>query len=227
MACEQWNHDWIAHVYGELDPEAQRRLDDHRASCAECRATLDELTASSRLLRDAAPAVPSAPRVVVLRSGVTRQPLWAFAAGAACALVLIAAGVVAGLQMGQGSIPESVARIEQSPEFAGTKSELSRAEFDQAIQAQQRLFETRLAEIEAQHATAPSADSASPTLTRNELEVELTRLQRLFDVKHAAGFEFLSEEIAATEARTATWIGENREALNYLALRTDPRVSEK
>jgi hypothetical protein len=227
MACEQFNRDWIAYLYGELDSESQRRLDDHRASCAECRTKLDELAASSRLLREAAPAVPPAPRVVVLRPGATRQPLWAFAAGAACALGLIAAGVFTGVQMGQGSDPESVERIDQSPELARTEPGLSRAEFDQAMQAQQRMFETRLAEVEAHYANTASADSAPPTLTRDELEVELTRLQRLFEVKHAAEFEFLSEEIAATEARTATWIGENREALNYLALRTDPRVSEQ
>jgi hypothetical protein len=227
MPCEQWNHEWIAHLYGELDPDAQRRLDEHREGCAECRATLDELAASSRLLREAAPAVPFAPRVVVLRPGVTRQPLWTFAAGAACALLLIAAGVFAGTQLGRGSTPESVARIEQSPEPTVAERTVSRAEFEQVIQAQQRSFETRLVELEARYATEASADTAPPTLTRGDLEDELTRLERWVEVKRAADFEFLLEEIAATEVRTATWIGENREALNYFALKTDPRVSER
>jgi len=227
MSCKQWNHDWIAHLYGELDPADERRLNEHLSGCSQCRATLDELAASSRLLREAAPAVPAAPRVLVLRPGVARQPLWAFAAGAACALLLIAAGVVAGSKLSPGAGTTPVARIADSPELASTEHAPTRSEFDEAIQAQRQWFESRLNEIEQRYPNETPREDTLNTLTRGELEEELTRMQRWVEVKQAVDFGFVLEEFAATEARLTTRVDENREALHYFALKSDPRVTEQ
>jgi hypothetical protein len=227
MSCKHWNHDWIAHLYGELDPADERRLNEHLSSCSQCRATLDELAASSRLLREAAPAVPAAPRVLVLRPGVARQPLWAFAAGAACALLLIAGGVVAGSKLNPAAATKPVAQIVNPPELASTEPAPTRSELDEAIQAQQQWFETRLNEIEQRYVAEAPREAAPKTLTRVELAEELTRMQRWVEVQQAADFGLVLEEVAATEARLATRVDENREALHYFALKTDPRVTEQ
>jgi len=227
MSCKQWNHDWIAHLYGELDPADERRLNEHLSSCSECRATFDELAASSRLLREAAPAVPAAPRVLVLRPGVARQPLWAFAAGAAYALLLIAGGVVAGSKLNPRAASTPVAQVADFPELASTEPVPTRSELDEAIHAQQQWFEARLNEIEQRYGAEAPEEAAPKTLTRGEFEEELTRMQRWVEVKQAADFGLVLEEVAATEARLATRVDENREALHYFALKTDPRVTEQ
>ena len=85
MACTEWKDEWVASRSGELDSDEQGRVDRHVVSCATCRQTLDELSASRELLQQSAPPLPAAPSVIVLQPRRTRQPMWAFAAGLACA----------------------------------------------------------------------------------------------------------------------------------------------
>ena len=44
MPCNEWNEQWVAKLYGELDPEEDRLLTGHLESCEECRDALDELS---------------------------------------------------------------------------------------------------------------------------------------------------------------------------------------
>ena len=41
MSCQNWNEDWVAHLYGELDADETARLERHLEDCAECSETLD------------------------------------------------------------------------------------------------------------------------------------------------------------------------------------------
>ena len=82
MSCKHWNDEWVAHLYGEMNPAEEADLVRHLDGCASCRDTLEQLSGSRSLLRESAPLVPDAPRVVVLRPQRWRQPAFAFAAAA-------------------------------------------------------------------------------------------------------------------------------------------------
>ena len=93
MPCEHWKDEWVARLYDELSPDEERELAAHLERCGACRRTLDELAASRSWLEQCAPAVPPTPRVVVLRDRRPRRTAWAFAAGAAAAVVVFALGI--------------------------------------------------------------------------------------------------------------------------------------
>jgi anti-sigma factor RsiW len=93
MACKEWNDQWVARLYDELDADESRRADQHLASCAECREAMEGLAGASQLLRESAPETPVAPRLVVLQPRRFQQPAWAFVAGLATAAVLVLAAL--------------------------------------------------------------------------------------------------------------------------------------
>ena len=113
MACKQWNDDWVAHLYGELEPHETTRLTEHLERCASCAETLQQLSSTREVLHQCAPAVPSAPRVVVLRPRPAWRPVWAFAAGLACALLVFAIGLNLLPAGGTADQQAQLARLEQ------------------------------------------------------------------------------------------------------------------
>jgi anti-sigma factor RsiW len=214
MPCNNWNDEWVAHLYEELDPAEESRLEEHIASCAECRLTLEELSASREVLQKASPPVPATPRVVVLKPRGFLQPMWAYAAGMACALLLFGVGLLAGYRL---------------PGITGGGTELTpvaATEGGTAVQAQLDSILARLNHIE-QASTGRPAGPVPAYLTRAQLEEAMNNQQRLIDVKRARDFEFLLREITATELRTGTYIDETREALRYVAMQSDPRFTER
>ena len=207
MACKEWNNDWIAHLYAELDGPEKRRLDEHLTGCAECRRTLEELAGSRRLLQLSAPAVPIPPRVVMIQPRRLGRPFWTFAAGLACAMLVFAVGLLAG--GGQLLAPE--------PQTATVDAELvTRAELEQLLRDQQGTLETRLAAFESR--PDPAQQQSDVCLTHEQLASEFERYREEVDYTQERDFRILAGQIGAVEQRAVTWIDENRDALR-LALR--------
>jgi hypothetical protein len=214
MPCKNWNDEWVAHLYEELDPAEESRLKEHLAFCTECRLTMEELSASREFLQQASPRVPATPRVVVLKPRGFLQPMWAYAAGMACALLLFGVGLLAGYQL---------------PGIAGAETELApvaAVESDAAMRAQLNSILARLNHIEQTAGSRPTGP-VPVYLTRAQFEEAMNSQQRLIDVKRARDFEFLLKEITATELRTGTYIDETREALRFVAMKSDPRFTER
>lgn len=115
MACNDWNDQWVARLYDELDPKEDRRAQSHLDACAECRETLDALAGTRQLLRASVAATPPAqPRVIVLGSPRLAQTGWAFAAGlAAAALVFAVALYALPRTMSPDAAPQGVAALER------------------------------------------------------------------------------------------------------------------
>ena len=138
MGCKQWNDEWVAHLYGELEPAEERLVTAHLDTCAECRTKFERLASSREVLAAAAPAVPVTPRVVVLRPRPIWSNAWTFAAGAACALILFGAGFISGPRfMGNGGNDPVPQEITTRP--AVDDSETTRALRDELLAMQQRL----------------------------------------------------------------------------------------
>lgn len=206
MPCKDWKDEWVAHLYDELDSVEQGALDVHLERCAECRATIDQLSHTRRILLGSAPAVPVAPRVVVLKPRASWSTAWAFASGVAAAVLIFALGVF--VARGPQAEPASSETLQASAEHvADLRNQLA------AMQARLEQFES---------GPAPDAN-----LTDDQLRVALDRLERRVNRSRAEELDYLMQSITASELRTGQWIGENRQALNMLALRQDPRFRER
>lgn len=226
MPCKHWNDDWIAHLYGELPASEERPLAAHLERCAECRAALDELRDTRELLREAAPEVPVAPRVLVLRPRPIRASAWAFAAGAACALLLFGLGFVAGPRWtaARDSTPATVARADDpSPATAAEEPGADAAPV--SLEASPELYEDvqaieqRLARLEAR----PGDEALSVA----EFHEGLAELERRFNRERVRDLEYVVRSLTASELRTGTWMDQTENALTMLALRLDPNVNEQ
>ena len=215
MACREWNTEWVAQLYGELDPAESRQLNEHLRSCDDCRQTLERLAQSREWLRSGIPDVPAPPRVLLLPVSGARRPIWAFASGIAAALLVFAAGLYAGL-----GLPGAPPRGPSEPATAST-----------ALPAVDSAMLDRLAELETEvevlRAASGSRSSGVAGITATELDDRLAGLERRFQTERVRDVEFLLGEINATEWRAANWVDENREALRLVALRNDPRLSER
>ncbi|MHC4822087.1 MAG: anti-sigma factor family protein, partial [Planctomycetota bacterium] len=172
MGCKQWNDEWVAHLYGELSESETRDVERHLAECAACRETMDNLAASRRTLHESAPAVPMAPRVLVLQPRPVRRPLFAFASGVTCAAALLAVGVVAGASI--WSPPAALGDdVQMASQSEPTQTRLTPAELERALVAVEQ-FEHRLAGLEAGYGEQPQR----VYLTRQQMETALESLGR-------------------------------------------------
>lgn len=219
MSCERWREALVARLYDELPPHENERLTRHLESCDTCRRDLDELSEARRLLGQAEPAVPTAPRVVILapRSVV---PKWmGFAAGFVCAALLGTAGLLIGWKLAPGSVTPSVEVATESTS-APAPIEIQPASYEE-LQALKRRVEEQDRQLQIL-TTLPAPQSI---LTRQEFEGSLARLQTDLDRRQADQMEFVLEEILGVEARNSARIGETQEALQYVMLANDPRVT--
>ncbi len=206
MACREWNNDWIAHLYAELDGPEEQQLNEHVTGCADCRQTLEQLAGSRRLLQASAPAVPTPPRVVMIQPRRLARPFWTFAFGLACAMLVFVVGLLAG--GGQFLAP--------GPQPTTIDADLvTRAELDELLRAQEGTLETRLAAFASR--PAPAQRDSEICLTReqfaSQLETELERYRQEVDYTQERDFRILAGQIGAVEQRAASWIDENRDAL--------------
>jgi hypothetical protein len=220
MPCNEWNEQWVAKLYDELDPEEDRRLARHLEGCEDCRHALDELGQSRELLQASSPNVPASPRVVVLRPSGLRQPLWAFASGLAAALLVFAVGLGVGYKAlsaePNAEVPQLQARI------------ASDAEARSALEARIGALEVQL----IQQASATPAETTPPEavqamVSRDQFEDGLRRLEQRVNFERARDMEFLLGEMTAVEWRAGKWVDETREAVQLAFYQSDPRFNER
>jgi hypothetical protein len=150
---------WISeYVDGSLDGRKKARLERHLSGCAGCRAVLEDL----RALVETAPALEGpepgeavwsrirarlassesgladarvpAPR---LRAFGWGAPALKFAAAAALALVLVAAGVFYGIRIGRSGVPE---RITDPEKYTVAKLDEAERYYQQAIKSLSEAF---------------------------------------------------------------------------------------
>jgi hypothetical protein len=215
MACNSWEEGWIAHLYDELEPDEAARVEKHLVRCSECRATMDELGGARRILRDASPAVPPAPRVVVMQPPRLRHPAWAFAAGVASAGLLFVAALFAA---GRTATPQDSAGADLDV------TTVSREEMQEMIETAGEEVRQRLDAMESE---PRGTEAESALLTRADLEGALDDFRRSTDARQKRWIEFVLEEIDAAERRTGNEIHMNREALRFALLASNPGLSEQ
>ena len=217
MSCPQWNEQWVAKLYDELEPAEERRLEEHLAICESCRGTLDGLARSRVLLREGMGAIPAAPRAIVLRSG---RPAWAFASGLAAALVVFGLGAWAGAGV-LGQPPRERATVQSGP----AAEETPRVALEQRI----RTLEAQLAELESATSAARTepVQPAAECVTREQLAADLGKLEQRFKYERLGDVEYLLGEMKSVERRAADWVDETREAVRLVALTSDPRLNER
>jgi anti-sigma factor RsiW len=219
MSCERWKESLVARLYDELAPHENERLSRHLESCEGCRRDLDELSEARGLLGQAEPVVPTTPRVVVLAPRPAVPRWMGFAAGFVCAALLGGAGLLVGWQL--------AAVTDELPVEVATETTTMPA----PIEAQPATYEDFLAlqrridEQDRQLRALTSTPTPQAVLTRQEFEGGLAQLQTDFDRRQADQMQFVLEELLGVEARNSARIGETQEALKYVVLANDPRVS--
>lgn len=220
MACEQWEQALVASLYDELTPDEQRRLSAHLEGCRSCAQELEALASARGVLREVEPAVPQAPRVVVLGASRRRRPALAFAAGLACAAVLVCGGLGAGwLLASRGAAAGGSVALPTGPGVGGGSGTIASA---QEIEALRRRLDEQDDRIRA---LTTSVSQPPGTITRRDFEGSLARLQDDFDRRRSADLQILLNEIAGVELRTGERIGQTQDALEYYVLANYPGVT--
>jgi anti-sigma factor RsiW len=213
MPCNEWNDQWIAKLWDELDPAEAETLERHLEGCADCRTTLAELDESRSLVRAASPAVPSGPRVILLETRPRRRPVWTYVSGVAAAVLLFVLGAWVGVQQ---LAPRGVDREQLRSLVA---AELA------ADAAERQALEGRVGELEAALRDADeSRDHSVPqvaAVSREEYETGLRDLEQQMRVERMRDMEFMLGEMNAVELRAARWVDETREGLQMVAMQSN------
>jgi hypothetical protein len=222
MTQDPWKERLVARLYGELDPEEERELEQRLADSAELRSELEQLAATRRALAEFGPAVPAlAPRVVVLGPRSIRRSWFAFASGFAFASLVLGVGVAAGWGLAFDRPRPAGPSVTAEGARPVTRLELERALSAYHAQVQKLDSENqKLRTLVRQHET-------TPVLTRDQLERELSEFGRVLQHQHASEMDYLLGEFLDLEQRTDDRIGETQEALRYLFLARDPELSEQ
>jgi anti-sigma factor RsiW len=216
MSCERWQEAMVGRLYGEIEPAEDRALESHLGACGPCRAALDELRDVRVLLRDNEPQVERPPRVVFLQDRPRFRPAL-MAASLVGAALLAGAGAGAGYALGSRSAPPA----------APVTAEKSAGSLDAATEALvKREVESRVAALLA-NATPASVPASAPGLTPDDLRTELAKFERKLDDKRAAEMDYMLGELEASEVRTGARIGQTNQALRYVALASNPNVTER
>jgi hypothetical protein len=197
-------------LYGEIGAEDDAALTAHLKACARCRETLDDFRRVRTLLREDEPEVPRVPRVVVLRDRF-RFKTAALAASlfGAAALAGVGAGAGYALGLGRAAAPASVAAATPAEPVISTE-ELVRRE-----------VERRLAAMPDPR--TPATDSRP--VSSPELRAELAKFERRLNGARAADLDYVLDQIAASEVRTGTRLGQTNQALRSVALASNPYIN--
>ena len=218
MSCERWNDAILGRLYDEIDPDQDLALTSHLEGCAPCRASLSELRRLRVVLQENEPEVPRAPRVVVLRDTSRFRPAL-LAASLAGAALLAGAGAGAGYAVGRQGAPRDV------PPAATAAT--APASLDAATEAFVRKeVEDRWAALTAD-LRAKESSPAAPALTQEDLQAALAKFERKLDGNRAEELDYMLGQIEASEVRTGARIGQTNQALRYVALASNPNVSER
>lgn len=210
MSCENFKERLVGLLYDELGSSEREEIDAHLSSCGACRGEMERLTEARSLLAGAMGGVPQAPRVMVLRPSLASRSWIGIAASAFFAGALASAGFFAGMRVGAAQPPPR--------ETSASASEL------QALQAS---FDRRLAEQRQELQARIDHKEPASAVSQRDLVAELDKLERKVDGWRETDVEYLLGQLAAVEKRQSTQLGQTQEALRYVALSRDPRVSEQ
>lgn len=223
MPCAGQEERIVADLYGELEPLERESLLRHLAGCEPCRREREHLGAARSYLQAARPEVPVTPRVVVLTSRASRLPSLAVAAS------LAAVGLLAGISVSWSWQAKRAAEL-AALQNGRNETQAAIAELPTRTQLE-ALVDERLArfrdEQAPRNASPTVAEPAMRGLTRSELEDRLARMERKLDRSRADDVRFLLGEMEGVENRTGMRLGQTQEAIRYLALANDPRISER
>lgn len=227
MTCSTDHNLLVEHAYGETEGAEAERLTAHLTGCAECRRQLEQISSARLLLREAEPVVPSTPRVVVLAPTSWWNPVWGFAAGLACAALLVSVSLrvpwTRPITVGDGDVHAVKIPVQQATDtrFPGADphpdeawKDSVRALIDQGLARERTEIQAWLVNQERR-----------PVVTKDELDAALARLDRRFTGRRASDLDLVLQELSAMEDRTGRRIGQTREALKYVALASNPKIS--
>ena len=220
MSCEEsWKEVLVSRLYDEITPDEEERLSHHLASCKACSEELEELSSARRLLGEAEPTIPAAPRVLVLDPR-SRRPFWsAFAAGFAAAGLLLGAGLTLGWLMAGGGGSPSAPSGEIVIDLPTLEDRLDRQ------RNQIQYIYTSMGLPDSHRGSEPMRAQPVRVLTRKEFESGLDRLRNQVSQRRSQDLQILLEEIMGVEVRTDARIGETQEALGYMILASDPQAN--
>ncbi len=208
MACREFEPMIAGWLYEEISPAEVGALKAHLEGCASCRAELERARLAREALREARPEVPLAPRILVVRPRTSTR--WALAAALLGAASLATAAFLAGRSLPSRATSASPLVAEsppQTPLFQATgTADVARAETAGRV---------------------VPATSTEGAVTREELERRLALLESRLRRQRTMELDEVMAEIAGVEARTAAKIGQTRDALRYVALASQPEISEQ
>lgn len=219
MDCSRWNETWVTQIYGEIEPDEKVAADAHLAGCATCRATYATLESAHSALRDHPPVVPQSPGRTLLIAPRRRAPLAVgFAAGWAAAAAVFVLGWLAGARPWNSVVPAE-------PSAAVLGAPAPSAVAATAVQTEIDALNRRLVQLEAR-AQQPGGSSET-WLTSAQLRGEMDRLTRNFERARQRDMDYVMSVLAESQLTTTSWLNQTQGAIEYLALRQDPRLSER
>lgn len=225
MRCEDFREHLVGRIYGELEPHEEERLSGHLSECPACTEELEGLDRTRGILRASLPDVPAAPRVVLLAPRASRIPMLAVAAS------LAGIGLLSGLAVAWAWQARGAAEMLAQRATVAAPVQTMPATNGVSREEMEHWFDARMSQMLEDRTTARPASrtgtGSGRTLTKPELDALLTRMEKKLDRNRSADVEYLLNEITAAEARTGLQLGETQQAIRYLALASDPRITEQ
>jgi len=230
MKCNEWNNEWIASLYGEIDESELGEMERHLATCEGCGQHLRQLGETRHLLSENGPTVESggafSPRVVVLDTARGRRGGgWRFAGGFAAAAALFALGIFVGIQAFPRQ-PVVLAGSDDGIDLSNPQStqiEAIPASDLTHLKQNYETLEQRLGRIET-WLPKNEGDRRPIIATENRLQLAVGRLNQEFDQRRAEDLEFLFDAILAADAEARQRDTRTLQVLEVMEARRDPNV---
>jgi len=216
MDCERYRTSIAGRLYDENGPEDDAALDAHLALCPACVADLAELTRVRGVLREHEPEVPRVPRVVVLGHRPRFRP------------ALLAASIFGAALVTGGAAGGGYALLHTAAPSRGSAAAVRLDAATEDLIAKE--VERRVAALTASResvASPPTAGADGRPVTNGELQDALQKLERRVNGARAADLDYMMGQVTASEVRSGQRIGQTNQALRYVALASNPHVSEQ
>ena len=224
MDCTPYRELLIEKIYNELPPERVPQLDEHLAACQPCRQVLASMTRTHEFLQEHPLSIPqSAPSVVVARPPQRFRPWLAFAAGLLIATVLVGSGVAIGLSVEGGQ--------DVGPVAASGPGSITSSELDSAMANYANGFDRRLDDYGSQLntlAARPVSDrSETNSLTREQLEARIRLYQQSRSTGRDREIDYTLQGLTRWQYDANERLDTLQQAVSYILLSKDPRVTEQ